>query len=159
MSHPSLSHPFHAHADAPAVSVSCPFIVEHVLPGDGVPGNFVPAARLLVTPALRTSGLLAQLPDAEAKSLLLLLTFLSPNGRLRASLDEVAEALRTSPDKSRRRVQRLAETRWQASRWPRAVQRTAAWRRTGFHPGSWRSGKRPCRPPPSRSTRRRVGRR
>lgn len=109
-----MSHPFHAHPDAPAISAP-PFIVEHVLPAMDAPGNFVPAARLLVTSALRTSGLLAQLPDAEAKSLLLLLTFLSPNGRLRASVNEVTEALRTSPDKARRRIRRLAETRWQGA--------------------------------------------
>lgn len=90
-----------------------PFVVEHVLPSHDMPSNFTPAARLLVTPVLRTSGLLAQLPDAEAKSLLLLLTFLSPNGCLRASVTELADGLRTSPDKAHRRMRRLAEARWQ----------------------------------------------
>lgn len=97
---------------APSPEQPRPFVVEHVREGLTRSGSFAPAARLVLTPALRLSGLLAALPDAEAKSLLLLLTFLTPNGDVRASLPELAEGLRVSEDKARRRMGRLADLRW-----------------------------------------------
>ena len=103
---------FFPQPEAAAPDADRPFVVEHVLPAPDAPGPFVPDARLLVRSTLRTSGLLAYLPDAEARSLLLLLTFLSPNGHLHASLPEIAEGLRVSQDKARRRMLRLTETPW-----------------------------------------------
>ena len=60
-----------------------PFLIEHGWRDMRRDGDFVPSARLVVTSALRTSGLLAALPGEEAKSLLLLVTFLTPNGLIR----------------------------------------------------------------------------
>lgn len=90
-------------------SDSKPFIIEHRKTSLTHPNQFVPSARVIVSPALRTSGLLAELPDAEAKTLLLMLTFLTPNGHIRPSLPELSQALKTSADKARKRLKRLEE--------------------------------------------------
>lgn len=101
-----------------AASADTPFVIEHLQldrtgaasSGDAV--HFTPAAKLIVTPSLRTQGLLSLLPDAEAKSLLLLLTFLRPEGRCEASVVEIAAALSISAGKARARMERLAAVRW-----------------------------------------------
>lgn len=102
------------HPDSSKPSETKPFVIEHQKHDLTPSGQFVPGARLLVTSVLRTSGLLADLPDAEAKSLLLMLTFLTANGHIQASLPELAQALHTSTDKTRKRMQRLEEMRRQA---------------------------------------------
>ncbi len=70
-------------------------------------GKFTPAARLIVTRSLRTSGFLRDLPDAEARTLLLLITFLRPDGRCEVSVPEAASALDIAPVKARARLDRL----------------------------------------------------
>jgi hypothetical protein len=77
------------------------------LPDPSNRSTFTPAVRLLVTRALRTSGLLAALPESELKSLLTLLTFLHPNGHCQASVPELAAALSLSQAKVRARMDRL----------------------------------------------------
>ncbi|MES2464669.1 MAG: hypothetical protein V4671_29250, partial [Armatimonadota bacterium] len=79
-------------------------------------GHFTPSAKLVVTPALRTSGLLRALPDRETKSLLLMLTFLTPNGRVSPTVAQLAEALGLPEAVVRSRMGRLAAFRWQGER-------------------------------------------
>lgn len=76
-------------------------------------GTFTPAARMIITPALRTSGLLSALPDREARTLLRLLTFLTPNGRIQLTLPEVAEGIGISEREADERLKQLASLRWQ----------------------------------------------
>ncbi len=76
-------------------------------------GSFRPGARLILTPALRTGGLWHALPGEEIKTLLLLLTFLTPNGWCHPSFLELAEAMRVPHIKARVRLSRLAAFRWQ----------------------------------------------
>jgi len=69
-----------------------PFLIEHrTLEEAG--HHFVPTARLVVTPALRESGLLSLLSDKQARLVLALLTFVSPNGQVQATAKQVARAL------------------------------------------------------------------
>ncbi len=80
---------------------------------DKTRGTWKPAALVAVTPALRTSGFLGAIGLDEFKSLLLLLTFLLPDGRCAASVPQLAQSLRLSQGKTRARFQRLAAVRWQ----------------------------------------------
>jgi hypothetical protein len=94
-------------------SPTTPFVIEHLRHYDRPRSDrYTPEARLLLTPALRTSGLLAALPDAEAKSLLWLLTYLRPDGRVEASVAELMAAMNTGEGKVRARMDRLAQVRW-----------------------------------------------
>lgn len=89
-----------------------PFVVEH-RQEDRTPGGYHrPAARLVLTPALRTGGLWATLPPEDFKNLILMLTFLTPNGWCRPTLLEMAEAMRVSQGKARGRLQRLTGIEW-----------------------------------------------
>ena len=74
---------------------------------------FIPSAHLILTPTLRTSGLWHSLPPEEMKTLLLLLTFLSPNGECCPTLLELADAMQTSQAKAQARLQRLCRMEWQ----------------------------------------------
>ena len=76
-------------------------------------GHWRPAAFIMLTPTLRTSGFLLALPPEDLKSFLLLLTFLTPNGECRASLAQLASAFHLSIAKTRARLQRLAAVQWQ----------------------------------------------
>ena len=89
-----------------------PFIVEHRQEDAKPGGTFRPAARLVLAPALRTGGLWHALPPEDTKNLLLLLTFLTPNGWCRPTLPELAAAMQASPVKARARMMRLAGTDW-----------------------------------------------
>jgi len=90
-----------------------PFVIEQYQSEQGVGGSFRPAARLLLTPALRTSGLWSVLPPDELRDLTLLLTFLSPNGRVQPTLPELAGAMQTSYVQTRARMLRLSRRVWQ----------------------------------------------
>lgn len=90
-----------------------PFVVEHLREGQGTGGTFRPAARLLLTSALRTSGLWAALPAEEMRDLVLMLTFLTPNGRIHPTLPELAEAMHASHAKARARMLTLTRRPWQ----------------------------------------------
>ncbi len=101
----------------PALSPSpfitqAPFLIKH-LKLDPVPsGSFRPAVRLVLMPALRTGSLWHMLPGEEMKTLLMLLTFLTPNGWCRPTLPELAMGMHTSETKARSRLERLAALRW-----------------------------------------------
>src|SRR5947208_2054688 len=83
-----------------------PFLIEH-LRRDETPTHFIPAARLIVTPELRRSGLLRALNDEAVRSLLAVLTFLTPNGQIRPTAAQVAEVLGVSVGSAERRLRRL----------------------------------------------------
>ena len=90
-----------------------PFVIEHLQEERTASGAFRPSARLLLTPALRTSELWHTLPAEELRDLVLLLTFLTPNGRIQPTLPELAEAMHTSRTASRARLLRLTRRSWQ----------------------------------------------
>ncbi len=94
-------------------SAERPFGVRLHKRGEDRVGSFVPAASVEITPFLRTSGLLHALPAEELKSLLLVLTFVTPNGDVLPTLHELAEAMHVSPGKADARLRRLAAVRWQ----------------------------------------------
>lgn len=75
--------------------------------------RFSPTARLVINPSLRTSGLLMELSDEAAKTLLSVITFLTPDGRLQATVTQVAAALRVSDKTARDRIMRLSAITWQ----------------------------------------------
>jgi hypothetical protein len=97
----------------PALSEERPFVIVHEQEDRERNGTFRPAASLKVLPALRTSGLLKALPAAEFKTLLCLLTFLSPNGEISPSLPEMATAMGVSEREMRDRMERLCAFSWQ----------------------------------------------
>src|SRR4051794_22089503 len=77
-------------------AVTKPFAILHLRREQTRAGYFRPDARLVITSALRTSGLLLALPEGELKSLLFLLSFLSPNGWCRPTAPELAAAMQVS---------------------------------------------------------------
>lgn len=77
-------------------------------------GYFRPAAFVSFGAPLRASGLLAALPPEAVKDLLLLLTFVTPNGHCAPTVHQIAEAMRVSQGKARSRLERLEAARWQA---------------------------------------------
>ncbi|BDI31482.1 hypothetical protein CCAX7_35330 [Capsulimonas corticalis] len=91
---------------------TAPFVIEHLRLDRKPDGSFRPSASILMTPVFRTSGLLASLPAEEVKSLILLLSFVTPNGRCLPSVQEMAAAMGVSEGKVRARMERLACTQW-----------------------------------------------
>jgi len=89
-----------------------PFVIEQYRGEQGTGGSFRPAARLLLTSALRTSGLWSTLPPDELRDLTLLLTFLTPNGRVQPTLPELAGAMQASHAQARARMLRLSRRVW-----------------------------------------------
>jgi len=90
-----------------------PFVIEQYQSEQGTGGAFRPAARLLLTDALRTSGLWSALPPDELRDFILLLTFLTPNGRVQPTLPELAGAMQASHAQTRARIIRLSRRVWQ----------------------------------------------
>ena len=90
-----------------------PFVIEHRQEDRGQGGTFRPSARLVLTDRIRTSGLWRSLTPEDAKTLVFLLTFITPNGWCRPTLPELAEAMGTSQPKAKGRMDRLVQARWQ----------------------------------------------
>jgi hypothetical protein len=90
-----------------------PFILAHTHQDTTRGGYFRPSASVIVTPALRTSGLLRALPSEEVKTLLMLLTYVTPNGLFLATAPQMEEALRLAPMKLSGRLRRLLAFSWQ----------------------------------------------
>ena len=90
-----------------------PFIIEHQQEERGQGGTFRPTARLVLTDRVRTSGLWRALTPEDAKTLVFLLSFITPNGWCRPTLPELAEAMGTSCPKAKGRLDRLVQGRWQ----------------------------------------------
>ena len=103
--------------------------------------SFVPGAMVQITPALRASGLLLSLPAEELRSLLLILTFVHPNGHIQPTLLELAQALRLSQGATRTRMRRLETL-------PVAGQAAPARAATGERPACLRAL---AAPPPHRT--------
>ena len=97
------------HDDTPE---RAPFVIEH-RQEDRTGAAFRPSARLLLTDRVRTSGLWRTLTPEDAKTLVFLLTFITPNGWCRPTLPELAEAMGTSQPKAKGRLDRLVQARWQ----------------------------------------------
>ena len=88
-----------------------PFVVE-IEHGRQAGHLAVPRSRLIVTPALRDSGLLASIPPEDAKTLLFVITYLHASGHIYAAAPQVADAMGTSEAKARDRLRRLAGIEW-----------------------------------------------
>jgi hypothetical protein len=76
-------------------------------------GTFTPQAALLLTPALRRSGLLQVLAADDLRTLIAALCCLTPNGTFAATPELVAPALGLSTGEAKDRLQRLARRLWQ----------------------------------------------
>ena len=84
-----------------------------VMPRDtGREGFWCPEAFVMLNKTLRESGFLMALPPEDLKSLLVMLTFLSPNGHCIISVQQLATAFHLSPRKTRLRMNRLVDYRW-----------------------------------------------
>ena len=81
--------------------------------------TFRPSARLILTDRVRTSGLWRALTPEDFKTLVLLLTFVTPNGWCRPTLPELADAMGTSPaPKPRAAWTGCCRRSGRGSRWP-----------------------------------------
>ena len=90
-----------------------PFVIEHRQEDYRPSGTFRPSAHLILTQRVRTSGLWRALTPEDFKTLLLLLTFVTPNGWCRPTLPELADAMGISHPKAKGRLERLVQARWQ----------------------------------------------
>jgi hypothetical protein len=93
-------------------SQDAPFIIEH-RQEDTSGSTFRPSARLILTERVRTSGLWRSLAPEDFKTLVLLLTFITPNGWCRPTLPELADTMEVSQGKAKGRMERLLQTSWQ----------------------------------------------
>jgi hypothetical protein len=89
-----------------------PFIVLHEHRDESM-GHATPAAHLVITPVLKASGLLKQMTDTDAKSLLALLSFITPNGFIRVTAHQIAEAIGTSDAEAQDRMATLTRQLWE----------------------------------------------
>ena len=89
--------------------IHSPFVIEHSQISIS-PNQFTPGAKLVITPTLRTSGLLKTLSDEAVRSLLAVLACLTPNGRIQPTSHEVGEVLGLPESQARQRLRRLAGT-------------------------------------------------
>jgi hypothetical protein len=89
-----------------------PFFIELWEEDKQLGGYFTPAAAMHLTSSLHTSGLLRELSPDDLKSLIYLLTFLSPEGHCQPFLTQLAEAMRVSPAKAKARMRRLCDANW-----------------------------------------------
>lgn len=98
-------------ADSP--DKQAPFLIELRRVNDREGGHFRPEAILILTPFLRTSGLLRTLPAEDLASLLYMLTFLTPNGDILPTVPELALAMGIAAAAVRYRMERLMRGSWQ----------------------------------------------
>ncbi|MCX6382466.1 MAG: hypothetical protein NT023_23805, partial [Armatimonadetes bacterium] len=82
---------------------------------EGAGNHFRPKTAVILTSALRTSALIALLPEEEFKSLLCLLTFVNANGDCLPTLSQIATALGIPEGKAKARLERLQQFQWQGS--------------------------------------------
>lgn len=81
--------------------------------GQGNSSGFTPMSCLLLLPELRPSGFLATLTDGEARTLLAVLTCLTPDGRMQATLPDLATALGISERAVKPSLSLLAARQWE----------------------------------------------
>lgn len=89
-----------------------PFLIEIRQERPQHNGSFVPAASLKISEFLRTSGLLHALEPDELKSLIYLLTFLTPEGHCTVSSPILASGMKVSSQQAKARMHRLAKRRF-----------------------------------------------
>ena len=94
--------------DAPGA----PFVIEH-RQEDRTGATFRPSARLILSERVRTSGLWHSLTPEDFKTLVLILTFITPNGWCRPTLPELADTMGVSHGKAKARLDRLIRLQWQ----------------------------------------------
>ncbi len=75
-------------------------------------GSWRPDAFIMLTKSLRTSGFLWALPPEDLKTFLLLLAFITPEGRCAVDVLPMASALHLSPSKAQVQLERLRALRW-----------------------------------------------
>jgi hypothetical protein len=90
-----------------------PFVIEVRQDRPQPTGSFVPAASLKLMEEFRTTGLLHFLSPEDLKSLLYLLTFITPEGHCQVSLPILTSAMQVSSSKVKARMHRLSEMKWQ----------------------------------------------
>jgi hypothetical protein len=89
-------------------SVERPFILELVDTSDGKSNSVLPVRRgIMITPALRTSGLLFALPAQELKNFIYLLSFATAYGLGRPTVQQLSHAMQVSETRVRTRMDRL----------------------------------------------------
>ena len=107
---------FSAHASAvlapPENVQGFPFVIEH-RQEDQAGAAFRPSARLILSERVRTSGLWRALTPEDFKTLVLILTFITPNGWCRPTLQELADTMGVSHGKAKARLDRLSRLQWQ----------------------------------------------
>ncbi len=107
----SIQHPSNStatHKNSPK-----PFVIEIHQDRKTPSGSFIPSASLKLMEEFRASGLLQALPPDDLKSLLYLLTFISPEGNCQVTQPILTSAMKTSSVKVKARMHRLAEFLWQ----------------------------------------------
>jgi len=102
--------------DPGAARPQYPFIVRLHRLEETSAGYFRPAASVEIAPMFRTTGLLRALPAEDLKILILILTFLSPNGDLLPTVQQLADALRVPEGSLRQRLTRLSAFKWHGER-------------------------------------------
>ncbi len=138
-----------------------PFVVvnerKHLVSGKG---TFHPSAHLVITPMLRTSGLLSALPSEDLKNLLTVLTFVTPNGNCSPTIAELVQTMGVSAMKVRLRLNRLIAFQWRNEPLVYSLERESGM--NGFAPSHSLVGivsevpKPPEEPPPIQSRREEV---
>lgn len=114
MPHPEYSPDLHApESHLPEAAVEKPFAIVLHRKDLVASGYFRPDATVTLSRALRTSGLLLAVPPEEVKSLVLMLTFVTPNGWCQPTVPQLADAMHVSEAKARAWMQRLLDFRWQ----------------------------------------------
>lgn len=113
---------FHTQNDFPAQTLpipalperaeAAPFVIEHRQEGTAG-SSFRPSARLILTGRVRTSGLWQALTPEDFANLILILSFVTPNGWCRPTLPELADAMGVPPAKAKSRLDRLLRETWQ----------------------------------------------
>jgi hypothetical protein len=89
-----------------------PFTVLHERLDIELSGAFRPGASVTFTAALRTSGFLQSLPPEDLKNLLFVLTFVTANGWITPSVEQLADAMHISSGKVLNRMAHLAAHSW-----------------------------------------------
>ncbi len=97
----------------PQNSFQPPFVLELRAENLQPSGTFTPQAAVLITPALRQSGLLRTLSPDDFKLLISVLSAVTDNGSFAATPELLAPAIGLSAVRLRERLQRLTERIWQ----------------------------------------------
>lgn len=91
----------------PAVTRETPFVVTHGRTGLRF-GHFTPTATLRITSGLISSRVLAELSDAQVRTLVAALALLSPNGDVQVTAASVADVLALSEREAADRLQAVS---------------------------------------------------